>query len=988
MRKLLTLTLAMLISVSWLGAQDYSAKKNMRRVDFSKEKEVTLSKEKEEFSRIEAENYIPSTPEEQISFKSSKGEVTIGTGTVTSLNLPIACDWGYNYSQTIYYQTEIGEAGDITKLYYKWNGSGDAENIKLWNVYMGHTPKTVFESTTDWIPFSELTEVFNGEIEFETAVDNWIEITLSTPFAYDNTNNLVIAVDENTPGYSSLPKFLETSTTGVNRGILYRNDSTNPDPENPPTASSVVAGYANIKLRFPPSIPYLFDVSAETGATVMAGGSYDYAATVKNMGINADAFTLAITGSGAWTYEFFESDGTTPLVNPINIASDVSANFVIKVTVPATGVADGDTDTQEFSVTSAEGGKAVENFSITTTATTPLYLPIYDGFEEGNTNQQPVASWDMVKVTGTEGWLANSAQTSYNRTPRTGSFNAHLKYSNTAWLFTKKPVALEAEKLYRFSLYARQDAASGASITLKYGTSASDAGMTFDIKEATDVVNGDYQLIEGEFSPDTDGGYYLGILGETTYSPWYLSIDDIAVTIVPANDVSVSQLVTPSGNLYQGNTYPMSVTVTNEGTNPQPAGVSVSFKQEGVEFATAATTVDLATGESEVVTANYTATALGTFAIEASVAADENPANDMVSGSITIFQAGALFEDFEGDFLPNGWTETATENSWSQEDRDINGLSAFLIHDISNAEEMLITPKLTLDGTVNELSYWADDGNGSYGYGSAQIQIKYSADGIDWTDVGDLAILDADDPVQFIVDLSAIPNGDYYFAFATSSTFEHEGYNSLTAIDDVAGPVIADLLANDLSIAALDYPREFIYDGEDLSIFVNVKNVGTAFRTGVELTLSVDGVEAETHTLGSLGYGQSEIVEFSFIAVAGRYTFTATLAADDNLENNTRTTQGVVVAEGQLAEGFEGTWVPTLWEAETGWRYWDQDWTAQWEGVRSAACGNALGISDSKLITPFLQIGENEELNFYATVGNEIEVKIEDFTNIMNHHSS
>ncbi|HZJ73271.1 MAG TPA: hypothetical protein VFC87_00575, partial [Perlabentimonas sp.] len=52
MRKLLTLTLAMLISVSWLGAQDYSAKKNMRRVDFSKEKEAAFSKEKEEYSKL------------------------------------------------------------------------------------------------------------------------------------------------------------------------------------------------------------------------------------------------------------------------------------------------------------------------------------------------------------------------------------------------------------------------------------------------------------------------------------------------------------------------------------------------------------------------------------------------------------------------------------------------------------------------------------------------------------------------------------------------------------------------------------------------------------------------------------------------------------------------------------------------------------------------------------------------------------------------
>ncbi|MDD2549931.1 MAG: choice-of-anchor J domain-containing protein [Bacteroidales bacterium] len=720
--------------------------------------------------------------------------------------------------------------------------------------------------------------------------------------------------------------------------------------------------------------PYEFSLTYPEGVYVNAGESHDYQVTITNTGTSNDDFTPAIDGDGTWTYDLYQADGTTPQVDAIAIAAGEAADFIIRVDVPASA-AFNDTDTESFTVTSAEGAKAVEAFSITTTALAPMPLPVYEGFEEGNTDDQAVTSWDMVNVSGTIGWKANSTQTDKGRAPRTGDFNAYLRYSNTAWLFTKAPIELEAAKLYRFSVYARQDGATAAnaSITLKYGAAATDEGMTHVVKELTGVVDGDYQLVEGEFSPEVDGVYYLGILGAINGTPWYLSIDDIAITEVFDNDASVSQLVTPSGNMFQGNTYPVSVTVTNEGTNPQPAGVSVTFKEEGVEFATAATTVDLAMGESEVVTANYTPTAVGTFAIEASIAADENTANDMVTGLVTIFPAGALFEDFEGDFLPAGWAQTVYENSWTQEDRDINGLSAFLIHDASSAEEMLLTPKLTLDGSVNELSYWADDGNGGLGYGDAQIQVKYSANRIDWTNVGDTATLDAGAPAQFTVDLSDIPHGDYYFAFAASSTFELAGYNSLTAIDDVTGPVIADVLANDLSIAVLDYPREFTYDGDTLSVFVKVDNVGTDVQTGVELTFSVNGVDEDTHTLGSIGFGQSEIVEFTHIAVAGRHTFTTTLAADDNLDNNARTTQGVVVAEGQLAEGFEGAWPPDFWEAEADWRYWDQTWTSQWEGVRAAACGNSLGFSNSKLITPLLQIGANEELNFYATVGNEIE---------------
>src|SRR5690606_25862458 len=87
---------------------------------------------------------------------------------------------------------------------------------------------------TDWIPVSELTEVFSGTI---TAVANeWFEITFSEPFEYTG-DNIVVAVDENTPGWSSAPTFLMYTST-ENSGILYRNDTTNPDPADPPTATS------------------------------------------------------------------------------------------------------------------------------------------------------------------------------------------------------------------------------------------------------------------------------------------------------------------------------------------------------------------------------------------------------------------------------------------------------------------------------------------------------------------------------------------------------------------------------------------------------------------------------------------------------------------------------------------------------------------------------------------------------------------------------
>ncbi|QLH30773.1 MAG: hypothetical protein HWD63_16215 [Candidatus Parvibacillus calidus] len=81
-------------------------------------------------------------------------------------------------------------------------------------------------------------------------------------------------------------------------------------------------------------------------------------------------------------------------------------------------------------------------------------------------------------MAGAEVWTANSSLTSYNRTPRTGSFNAYLRWGNTDWLFY--PLTLTGGTTYKFSVYARQDGStsSDADITLAYGSTASDAGMT------------------------------------------------------------------------------------------------------------------------------------------------------------------------------------------------------------------------------------------------------------------------------------------------------------------------------------------------------------------------------------------------------------------------------------------------------------------------------------------------------------------------------
>ena len=69
-----------------------------------------------------------------------------------------------------------------------------------------------------------------------------------------------------------------------------------------------------------------------------------------------------------------------------------------------------------------------------------------------------------------------------------------------------------------------------ANITVKYGSTNTNAGMTSTIVASTGIINGSYQNITGTFTPGSTGVFYVGIKGYMNYTPYYISIDDISIT--------------------------------------------------------------------------------------------------------------------------------------------------------------------------------------------------------------------------------------------------------------------------------------------------------------------------------------------------------------------------------------------------------------------------------------------------------------------------
>jgi hypothetical protein len=171
--------------------------------------------------------------------------ITIGTGTTTGAHIPIEPWYGYTYSQSIYYQSEINTSGQITKIAWYYAGSAWTDNI---TIYTGTTTSAVFSSTSSWIPITGLTQVYTGNLAV-TATAGWYEITLQQPFLYTNSGNLVICVDENTPGYHLDSDEFYCTTTYSNRSIYYYSDSYNPVPSSPPTGT-LSFNYPNVRLTF------------------------------------------------------------------------------------------------------------------------------------------------------------------------------------------------------------------------------------------------------------------------------------------------------------------------------------------------------------------------------------------------------------------------------------------------------------------------------------------------------------------------------------------------------------------------------------------------------------------------------------------------------------------------------------------------------------------------------------------------------------------
>jgi hypothetical protein len=129
-----------------------------------------------------------------IKFRFAGGTVDVITAGDSSDSFPFSA--GANKRQFLYRTAELGAKGSITKVACRIWSDSITSDYNSFTVVLGHTENTALAVTPSSFSgnMTGAQTVFSGTMTVPSTLKagDWIEIPLSTPFAYDGTRNLVV----------------------------------------------------------------------------------------------------------------------------------------------------------------------------------------------------------------------------------------------------------------------------------------------------------------------------------------------------------------------------------------------------------------------------------------------------------------------------------------------------------------------------------------------------------------------------------------------------------------------------------------------------------------------------------------------------------------------------------------------------------------------------------------------------------------------------
>jgi hypothetical protein len=184
--------------------------------------------------------------------------VTVGEGTSSTQGnyFPTQTYYNYSYTQQIIPASQLNnEAQDFSALAFQYFLSTSlTRNL---DIYLAHVPDSL-NLSAGWILPSEdngitFTQVYSGQTALNNSgADYWFEFPFNQNFAYNGTDNILVAVLDHTGSYSnSSNKFYthsDANTTNMSR-YVYRDASTY-DPFNPDAGGTLSSNVNNIRFIY------------------------------------------------------------------------------------------------------------------------------------------------------------------------------------------------------------------------------------------------------------------------------------------------------------------------------------------------------------------------------------------------------------------------------------------------------------------------------------------------------------------------------------------------------------------------------------------------------------------------------------------------------------------------------------------------------------------------------------------------------------------
>ena len=223
--------------------------------------------------------------------------INIGDGSQLS-HIPLSFFYKNSLYECLYYPEELNNTnGTIISLIF-YNSFLETPlngNTKIW---LGTT--TQMNLDAGWIPASELTQVFEGNVTYP-AGQNIITIPLPVPYFYSG-GNLVMMIQRpmDTQYYSSLNYFYAQSG-GVNRARKAQSNTIIYNPENPPSNSIPTSEFPKTTILFSSNTNYMdlacLNISGNNMPNLYTTNNYTI--TIRNNGsLSQENYMIKLIGEG------------------------------------------------------------------------------------------------------------------------------------------------------------------------------------------------------------------------------------------------------------------------------------------------------------------------------------------------------------------------------------------------------------------------------------------------------------------------------------------------------------------------------------------------------------------------------------------------------------------------------------------------------------------------------------------------------------------